>query len=401
MSYDEGWPIRDDRVDEIGGANWTLLRECLKFGPPKLAHRHHAGASTQFWEGVVRKTLIVATALIGVTLLSFSAEAAEKYNLRALGTFQGQIQSSEVERPFFEGLAAASGGMFEVQFRPMDEVGLKGFDAMRMLKLGIFDVMAIQLGYVSGDEPFVLGLDLPGVAPDLATSRKVMDAYRDVFNQRLEKQYNAVALALWPFPGQVFFCKTPISGLADLKGKKVRSFTPAMAKLIEYFGGIPVTLAFSEVYPSLQRGVADCGITATLSGNTSKWFEVTEYLYPLSIGWGIQAHVVNKDFLKKLSPEARQKLTDGLKKMENDMWQLAIDTFQEGINCNIGQGECKRGVPGKMKLSKIVETDLAKLRKATEAVVLPGWGADCNKVWPECTKAWNDTVGKTVSMTIR
>ena len=64
--------------------------------------------------------------------------------------------------------------MFDVQFRTMDEVGLKGFDAMRMLSLDIFDVMAIQLGYVSGDEPFVLGLDLPGVAPDLTTQLRLL-----------------------------------------------------------------------------------------------------------------------------------------------------------------------------------------------------------------------------------
>ena len=83
------------------------------------------------------------------------------------------------------------------------------------------------------------------------------------------------------------------------------------------------------------------------------------------------------------------------------MWKLATDTFQEGVNCNIGKGECKRGTPGKMKLVPVIEADLAKLRKAAEEVILPKWGADCDKVWPECSRIWNESVGKVVSMSIR
>ena len=103
---------------------------------------------------------------LGLAALPAAAMAAE-HQLTALGTFSNQLQSSEIERPFFEDLPEKFDGRLAVEFRTSDEVGLSGFDAMRMLKLGIFDVMAIQLGYVSGDEPFVLGLDLPGIAPDL------------------------------------------------------------------------------------------------------------------------------------------------------------------------------------------------------------------------------------------
>lgn len=345
---------------------------------------------------------IVCAALSAMAVLAMSgAQAADKYQIRALGTFQGQLQSSHVERPFFEGLAKDPSGAYDVQFRTMDEVGLKGFDAMRLLKLGVFNVMAVQLGYVSGDEPFVLGLDLPGVAPDLKTAQKVVNAYREQFDKYLRDKYNAYTVALWPFPGQVFFCRTEISGLADLKGKKVRSFTPAMGSLIEHFGGIPVSLAFSEVYQSLQRGVADCGITATLSGNTSKWFEVTSHLYPLSIGWGIQAHMVNKDFIDKMKPDDRDALLKKFKKLEDDMWDLSFKTFDDGVNCNIGVGTCEYGTKSNMKLVSIKPADIQALRQAASAVILPAWAKDCNAKFPDCSKIWNQTVGAAVGLEIK
>lgn len=363
-------------------------------GYPSLMEFNLAG-------GTMKSKFIAALFGLGALMTASGlATAADKYTLRALGTFQGQMQSSDVERPFFEALKKEPGGAFDVQFRTMDEVGLRGFDAMRMLKLGVFDVMAVQLGYVSGDEPFVLGLDLPGVAADLTTAQKVVNAYRERFSRLTQEKYNAYTVALWPFPGQVFFCRGEIGGLSDLKGKKVRSFSPSMGQLIEHLGGVPVSLAFSEVYPSLQRGVADCGITATLSGNTSKWFEVTNHLYPLSIGWGIQAHMANKDFIDRLAPDARAALLAKFKKLEDDMWDLSFKTFDDGINCNTGVGTCQYGTKANMKLVPIKPADVEALRQAAKAVVLPAWAKDCNAKMPDCSKIWNETVGAAVGMKI-
>ena len=45
----------------------------------------------------------------------------------------------------------------DIQFRTMDELGQKGFQALRQLKAGVFDIMEMQLGYISGEDPFFQG----------------------------------------------------------------------------------------------------------------------------------------------------------------------------------------------------------------------------------------------------
>jgi TRAP-type C4-dicarboxylate transport system substrate-binding protein len=342
----------------------------------------------------------VTTALT-LAILPAGASAFEKLQVRVLGNFQNQLQSSKVERPFFEGLPRESGGKVTVNFRTMDEVGIKGFEGVRLLKLGVFDIMAVQLGYVSGDDPFLNGLDLPGIASDITTARKVADAYRAVFDKRVQERHNGKLLALWPYPAQMVYCRGPISGLDDFKGKKIRVWAPTAGHLVESLGGVGVTLSFPENYQALQRGVVDCSITGSLSGNTAKWPEVTTHFYPLALAWGMQTHVANLDFWNRLEPDARAFFEKQLRRMEEELWELADVTTQDGVRCNTSTGPCSYGSPFKMTLVPVKESDRARLKELVEKVVLPRWAADCNKNYTNCSGVWNETVGKAVGMTIR
>lgn len=328
-------------------------------------------------------------------------QEVEETEIRVLGNVQNTLQSSEIERPFFETeLPAASEQAFKIEFRTMDETGIKGFEAARLLQLGTFDIMAMQLGYISGDAPFVQGVDLPGVAPTLEIEREVVNAYREKIATLLEEKYNGKLLALWPFPGQAFFCRPEITGLADLNGLKVRVHNPAVAVLIEEFGGSAVSLSFPEVYQALQRGVIDCAITGTLPGNTSNWHEVTEYLYPLYVGWSIQTHVANLDFWNALPPEAQDLLTTEFAKFEETNWEAGELYTQDGVNCNTGQGDCRYGTVQDMTLVEVREEDRQLLQETAETTVLPAWAEKCGSTYEDCGQVWNETVGAAIGLTI-
>lgn len=337
-----------------------------------------------------------AAAALGAMFVSTPhALAFEPFDMKVVGGFGNQLQSSMVEEPFFtEELPQAADGKIDITFRRMDEVGLKGFDAMRLLRLGIFDLMEIQLGYVSGDEPFFLGVDMLGVAPDLETARELAEAYRPYFDERLQEKFNGKLLALWPYPGQMFFCNTPMSGIGDFEGKKVRVYTPAMASLVEELGAIGVTLAFPEVYQALQRGVIDCAITGSMAGNTAKWPEVSTHFYPLAIGWGMQAHVANLDFWNSLEPDAREFLAEQIKKMEDQLWELAENSTEDGIECNTGTGECDLGTEYNMERIEVTQEDVERMQRAVREAVLPDWIASCEETYPECAEIWNETGGE-------
>jgi len=326
--------------------------------------------------------------------IALAAPLAFAQNMRVAGNFSANGKHVGIERGFFIALPKLSGLPIEVNYNTMDAVSVQAADALRLLRSGTFDVMSVQIGMASRDDPFFEGIDLIGVSTNMADLRKAVDAYREVFDRRLQARFNAKVMTLWPFGPQVFYCNQPIKTLDDLKGMKVRSFTPSMAALIQSLGATPVTLQFSEVYPALQRGVANCGVTSPTSGNSGKWPEVTTHFLPLSVSGSVQGHFINLDYWKKFNPEQQKNLTSQFKKMEDEMWSLAERANADAVNCNVGKEPCKENTKFSMNLVQVSAADEKRVKDAVSKVVLPLWKNTCNKVDPKCTEIWNGTVGK-------
>src|SRR5688572_1845559 len=265
--------------------------------------------------------MIRTAALLIAATLAFPAPAQQPIKLRVAGNLlaTGLIQKNK-EQPFFENLARHTGLPVEVDYKPMDVVGVKDVDGLRVLKSGLFDIMTLRIAQVSRDEPFLLGADLVGLNPDYEVARKVVNAYRAAADKRLQDRHNAKLLAIWPFGPQTVFCKVPISGLADLKGKKVRVYDQSLAKFIERIGGIPVTIPFGETQQALERGVTDCAITGPSSANTAGWPEVTTHFMPIGFQIALNAYAINLSKWNALPADQKAKMTEAFKKFETEVW---------------------------------------------------------------------------------
>ncbi|MBE0531423.1 MAG: TRAP transporter substrate-binding protein [Rhodospirillales bacterium] len=347
-------------------------------------------------------TIRLGVGAVAAVLVAGLASAALAAELRVAGNFSGNKKHVDgVERPFFDGLAKETGLDLKVNYNPMDMLGIKAPDALRLLKAGAFDVMSVQTGMASRDDPFFEGLDIAGVAPDMAALRKVVDAYRDEFDQRLQKKFNAKVLTLWPFGPQVLYCNASVKSLDDLKGKKVRTFTSSMAQVIESLGGTSITLQFPEVYPSLQKGVADCAVTAPTAGNSANWPEVSANLLTLALSGSVQGHFMNLDTWKKLGPDGQKKMMAAFKAMEEQMWNLAVSVNDDAVACNTGAASCKEHTKFNMTLVETSPAMLARVKETAVNVTVPQWAALCNKVDPACSATWNKTAGSAVGIQVK
>ncbi|HSV60315.1 MAG TPA: TRAP transporter substrate-binding protein [Variovorax sp.] len=332
------------------------------------------------------------------TLLALPAHA-DNAKLRVAGNLvaTGLIQQTR-EQPFFENFAKNTGLPIDADYKPMDVLGVKDADGLRVLKSGLFDIVTLRLAQVSRDEPFFLGPDLVGLSTDYEVARKVVDAYRDAFDKRLQERHGGKLLGIYAFGPQVVFCKVAIGGLADLKGKKVRVYDQSLAKFIEKLGGIPVTIPFGETQQALERGVTDCAITGPSSANSAGWPEVTTHFMPIGFQIALNAYAMNLTKWNALSAEQKTKLTDAFKKYEAEVWAYSKELFDDASRCNVGKEPCKTVKKFAMKEVPVKPADQQMIRDALTTVSLPTWSELCDKSYDKCSATWKQTIGPVVGL---
>jgi TRAP-type C4-dicarboxylate transport system substrate-binding protein len=337
---------------------------------------------------------ISAVTLGALAMLTAGAAHAETVKLRVAGNLlaTGLIQQTK-EQPFFENLAKTTGLPIEVDYKPMDVTGIKDIEGLRVLRNGLFDIVTLRVAQVSRDEPFLLGLDIVGLNPDYATGRKVTDAYRQAFDQRLQERFNAKLLGFYAFGPQVVFCNAPIKGLADLKSKKVRVYDQSLAKFIEKIGGVPVTISFGETQQALSLGTVECAITGPSSANSAGWPEVSTHFMPLGFQIAVQADAVNLNSWKKFNADQQKVLEAAFKKQEEDVWKYSQEIFDDAVRCNVGKDPCTTVKKYKMTDVPVSEADLKLVREAITEVSFPAWSEVCEKSYKGCGDTWKKLVG--------
>ena len=340
----------------------------------------------------VLRSLLSAAALAAAALAA-PAQAEEKLKFKVIGQplATGLIQKNK-EQPFFENFAARTGLPIEADYKPIDTLGLKDTEQLRVMKAGLFDIVSLRVSQNSRDEPTILGLDLVGASPDYATGRKVTKAWFDTADQRLQKQFGVKLLGVWPFGPQILFCKKPIAKLADVKGLKVRVYDQNLAKFIEMVGGTPVPVAFADTHQSLSLGVVDCAVTGPSSANSAGWPEVTTHQLPLGLQMALNGYAITLKAWNRLKPEEQAKLQAAFDKLTEENWSYSESLYQDALNCNAGRDPCTTGKKFKLQQVAVTPADGELVRSAVSKVSLPVWAEVCDKTNPGCSRQWSATV---------
>lgn len=345
------------------------------------------------------RQLATALTFVAATSALAPAHAQERLKFKAIGQplATGLIQKNK-EQPFFEHFAERTGLPIDVDYKPIDTLGIKDTEQLRVMKAGLFDIVSLRVSQNSRDEPTLLGLDLVGASPDYATGRKVAKAYFDTVDQRLQQQFNVKLLGVWPFGPQILFCKKPLTRLADIKGMKVRVYDQNLAKFIEMVGATPVPVSFADTHQSLSLGVVDCAITGPSSANSAGWPEVTTHQLPLGFQLALNGYAISMKAWSQLKPDQQAKLKAAFDKLTDEIWVYSEELFQDALNCNAGKDPCTTGKKFKLVNVAVTPADTALLGGAVNKVSLPTWAEVCDKSNPGCSTKWKTQVAPVLGL---
>jgi TRAP-type C4-dicarboxylate transport system substrate-binding protein len=338
--------------------------------------------------------MTVAATIVGLALAAAPALAQERIKLKVIGQplATGLIQKNK-EQPFFETLAQKSGLPIEVDYKPIDTLGIKDADQLRVMKAGLFEMASLRFAPISRDEPTLLGLDLVGLNPDYKTGRAVANAYIGIVDQRLQQQFGVKLLGIWPFGPQVFFCKKPIARLADIKGLKVRVYDQNLAKFVQSLGGTAVPIPFAETHQSLSLGVVDCAVTGPSSANSAGWPEVSTHYLSIGVQIALQGYGITLSTWNRFKPDQQAKLKAAFDALIGDIWKYSEELFVDASNCNIGKDPCTTVKKFNLVNVPVTQGDLEILKKSARDISYPAWAEVCDKSNSSCSVAWKKAVG--------
>lgn len=312
------------------------------------------------------KRVTVLLAVVAVLLFSAQAAMAAKvikmHHLNKNGAFDNPSGAAAV---VFKNLVeSGTNGTVKVQIFPSGQLG-KDAEVVQQVKSGIIQLGVHSVGAVGSVYPMISVLDVPFAFPNHAVAYDVLDG---PFGQKLGADITAkTSLKVLGFSDsggffQLTNSKRPIKTLEDMKGLKIRTMgLDTHKKLISSLGGQPVSIAWSEVYTSLQTGVADGQMNPVPIIEFAKLYEVQKYLTISNHLFAPHVWLMNADFYNSLTDSERTVVESAAK--------TAI-VVSRGIANSIEASD--RGLPflsSKMEVYTLPESEKERFRAASLPVI--------------------------------
>lgn len=355
-----------------------------------------------FGLGFIRRLLpsVRVASAIGLFIGCFAAPNSragdETIQLKIVGGLAGVSQYTQFEKPFWtQEVAQLTHNRVHAEIHSFDQSGLAGQEMLQLMRLGVVSFGTALLALVSGDEPELNAVDLPILNPDMASLRKTVDLYRGHLHDILDQEYGIELLGIYAYPAQVLFCAQPFASLNDLAGRKVRTSSVGQSEMMSALGAIPTIIPFADIVNAVKADVVGCAITGTMSGSDIGLPEVTSYIYPMAISWGLSFFGANKLAWNQLPPDIRSALQGGIHNLELSIWDAADHETSSGLACDIGSSHCPNGKDFHMRLVPITVEDEMLRKKLLTKNILPKWIQRCGN---NCVTSWNTTLGPALNI---
>jgi len=256
-----------------------------------------------------RRLLSITIALTAATAWSGQASAAE-FSWRFFTYVSPSDFHAKMNKEFAEDITKASGGRLEITHYAAGELPYKSADVVKAVATNQIQMGQVGAGLVAGDVPELNVFSMPFICTTYPQFAAAVDAMGDIPDTVLNKKFGIRILMHWPIPAQNIWLSQKVETIADLKGRKLRTWNPQQVEMLKIFGASPVSIDPAEVVTALQRKVVDGAITSALSANDWKAYNIAKYGFMLNFTMAHQFTFANADALEALPADLRKLIAD-------------------------------------------------------------------------------------------
>ena len=303
----------------------------------------------------------------------------------------------QVIQEFLDAVRTRTDGQVDIQLSSYPELGISGFDMIRLLEDGTIGFGEIYSGFVGGEFPVFEAANLWGAYESVDQWFEASEALEDDIKTLVTRETGGGKIVGFNYySSNYFFTKGPLNTLSDFKGVKTRTHSNVLSDLIGENGGLganPQTMAFADVYPALERGVLDGAVTCGSCAVGQKWFEVTDYLTGPLPGTFAQTFVTFNGKEWNSLPADFQKiiLEEGVKHSDRaKAAALNADVEAEGQLIDLG-----------MEHANFTPDMMSIIKEAAQKSVIPKWAERAGGYDSEPVQLYNEKVGPITGMYVQ
>ncbi len=214
-------------------------------------------------------------AALGTVIWSLTGAAAMAAELKLAHFMPPKHPMDQgVMTPLSEAINEATDGDLTIRIYPAGELGKGPVQQYKRVVTGVADIAFGIPAYTPTQFPKTTLVHMPGLFED---GQAATNALWDNLPM-IEDEFSQVKLlGLWANNPAVFISREkPVRTMADLEGMKVRTPNPVMAKVVEAWGAIPVSMPITETYNAMNTGVIDAVIMGPSGIRSYKMNEVAK-----------------------------------------------------------------------------------------------------------------------------
>lgn len=272
-----------------------------------------------------RRALIASAAL--ALSIGLAAPAAAQTNWTMASGYPESSFFTQNIRQMIKEIEEKSGGKLKIDLRSNDSL-IKLDAVKRAVQSGQIQIGEIRLG-VYGNEGAMYNLDnIPGVATNYEQATKLTEAQAPFFDAMFKKAgLRAITYVAWP--GQGFYTKAELKGLADLKGQKLRIYSKQTQIMGEKLGMEALILPFAEVPQAFSTGMIQSLWTSAQTGTDVQIWDYVKHFTYTGTMHNKNAILVNERAFRQLDPATQKVLLEAGEAATKRGWELSRKAGEE------------------------------------------------------------------------
>jgi TRAP-type C4-dicarboxylate transport system substrate-binding protein len=222
---------------------------------------------------------------------------------------------------------------------------------------GVADLGVVVPSYEAGRVPLRNLQSLPFAFDTIEQAVEVYNKADSILQEELDA-FNVKCVYYTPAQATIVYTTDkPVKTVEDLKGLRIRTAGGLQEGIMSAAGAIPQTMASSEVYTSMQRGMLDGVASLPTSVEAHDWSEFIKYMIFTNHSLVSGSTIMNMDTWNSLPPECQQLMIEAGRDMQQYALAALDGQTQEAIESSQTFG---------MDVSDMSKAERTKWKELTE-----------------------------------